>query len=141
MTEIKSLAGRSAGERILVSATDFFARFGFNGVSTREIAAAAQVNEVTVFRHYPRKHDLYLAVLKAGLEEVHLRGDLLSRIAEARDGRSALALTFDLIAKTLKQKPEMLRLLQYSALELSDEFEPLCPPALGRTGGNCRQVS
>jgi AcrR family transcriptional regulator len=131
MPETKSPAGRSAGERILATATVLFSRYGYNGVSTREIAAAAQVNEVTIFRHYPRKHDLYLAVLKSGLQEVHLRGDLLARIAEARDGRTALALTFELIAKTLKQKPEMLRLLQYSALELNEDLGPLVRLHLG----------
>jgi len=131
MAEIKSIAGPTASERILSTATDLFSRFGYNGVSTREIATAAQVNEVTIFRHYPRKHDLYLAVLKAGLAEVHLHGDLLARIAEATDGRSALVRTFELIAKTLKQKPEILRLLQYSALELSDDFDPLVRRHLG----------
>jgi AcrR family transcriptional regulator len=102
-----------------------FALHGYNGVSTREIASAAQVNEVTIFRHYPHKHDLYLAVMKSGLRQLHLRGDLLTGIAEARDGQTALARTFDLIAKTLMEKPEVLRLLQFSALELSVDFDPL----------------
>jgi AcrR family transcriptional regulator len=94
-------------------------------VSTREIASAAQVNEVTVFRHYPSKRELYLAVMKSGLRQFQLRGDLLAGIAEARDGQTALARTFELIAKTLMEKPELLRLLQYSALELSKDFNPL----------------
>jgi AcrR family transcriptional regulator len=125
MPETKGLATPDAGQRILATATSLFARHGYNGVSTREIASAAQVNEVTVFRHYPRKHDLYLAVMKSGLRQFHLRGDLLASIAEARDGQTALARTFDLIAETLMEKPELLRLLQYSALELSTDFDPL----------------
>jgi AcrR family transcriptional regulator len=125
MPEIKGLAGVGAGERILATATSLFAVHGYNGVSTREIASAAQVNEVTIFRHYPHKHDLYLAVMKSGLKQLHLRGDLRAGIAEARDGQTALARTFDLIAKTLMEKPEILRLLQYSALELSADFDPL----------------
>ena len=125
MPETKGLTGPDAGERILATATSLFALHGYNGVSTREIASAAQVNEVTIFRHYPRKHDLYLAVMKSGLRQLHLRGDLLTGIAEARDGKTALARTFELIAKTLMEKPEVLRLLQYSALELSVDFDPL----------------
>lgn len=125
MPGIKGIPVPDAGERILATATSLFALHGYNGVSTREIASAAQVNEVTVFRHYPRKHDLYLAVMEAGLRQFHLRGDLLAGIAEARDGQTALARTFDLIAKTLLEKPELLRLLQYSALELSADFDPL----------------
>src|ERR1019366_3165036 len=108
--------GRSAGVRILATATDLFARFGYNGVSTRDVASAAQVNEVTVYRHYPRKHDLYLAVLEAELQQLRFRGDLLARIAEASDGRMALVRAFELLTKTLMHKPEILRLLQYSAL-------------------------
>jgi AcrR family transcriptional regulator len=125
MPEFKGSAGPDAGERILANAMSLFAMHGYNGVSTREIATAAQVNEVTIFRHYPHKHDLYLAVMKSGLRQLHLRGDLLAGIAEARDGQTALARTFDLIAKTLMEKPEVLRLLQYSALELSVDFDPL----------------
>ncbi len=49
--------------------------FGYNGVSTRDIAAGAGVNEVTIYRHYPRKRDLYVAVLDAELQQVKLRGD------------------------------------------------------------------
>ncbi|MGA3265082.1 MAG: TetR/AcrR family transcriptional regulator [Terracidiphilus sp.] len=117
--------------RILSTATDLFARFGYNGVSTRDIASAAQVNEVTVYRHYPRKHDLYVAVLESELQQVYFRGDLLARIAEASDGRTALARTFELLAKTLMHKPEILRLLQYSALELNENFDPLVRRHLG----------
>jgi AcrR family transcriptional regulator len=124
--------GRSAGVRILATATDLFARFGYNGVSTRDIASAAQVNEVTVYRHYPRKHDLYIAVLESELQQMHLRGDLLAGIAEASDGATALARTFELLNKTLMNKPEVLRLLQYSALELNEDFDPLVRRHLGQ---------
>lgn len=131
MVRLKALTGPRAGDRILTSATQLFAQFGYKGVSTREIASAAQVNEVTLFRHYPRKHDLYLAVMESGLQEVQLRGDLLARIAEAGDGRTALVRTFELISKTLMRKPEIFRLLQFSVLELSGDFDPLVRRHLG----------
>ena len=132
MTRINPESSCSAGERILASATCLFAQFGYKGVSTREIASAAHVNEVTVFRHYPHKHDLYRAVLTAGLQQVYLRGDLLDRVAEARDGRAALSSTVDLIANAIMQKPAILRLLQYSALELSVDFDPMIRQHLGQ---------
>jgi AcrR family transcriptional regulator len=111
--------------RILASATGLFANFGYNGVSTRDIAARAGVNEVTIYRHFPRKRDLYLAVLDSELHQVKLGGDLLAKIAEAGDARTVLARTFDLISATLLSRPELLRLIQYSALELGDDFDPL----------------
>jgi len=120
-----------AADRILSTATILFARSGYKGITTREIAAEAEVSEVTIFRHFPSKHDLYMAVMKSGMQQLHLRGELLAGIAEASDGRTALARTFELIARTLTEKPEILRLLQYSALELSADFDPLARKHLG----------
>jgi AcrR family transcriptional regulator len=116
---------RDAGARILATATELFARYGYNGVSTRDVASAAKVNEVTVYRHYPRKRELYVAVLESELQQLRLRGDLLSGIAEATDGHMALECAFELIVKTLMQRPAILRLLQFSALELNDTVDPL----------------
>lgn len=126
-----SSARGSTEERILTTSASLFSKFGYNGVSTREIASAADVNEVTIYRHYPRKRDLYLAVLGAELQRVQLRGELLAKLAEAPSGRVALACTFELIATTLHQQPQLLRLLQYSALELSDDLDPLLRKHLG----------
>lgn len=120
-----------AGDRILATATKLFAQSGYNGISTREIAAAARVNEITIYRHFPKKHDLYLSVLKSGLEQVHLRGDLLAEIEEAEDGKAALVKTFELLTKALLEKPEVVRLLQYSALELGGDFDPLARKYFG----------
>jgi AcrR family transcriptional regulator len=125
------VTSNGARERILATATILFAKSGYRGVSTRDIASAAHVNEVTLFRHYPKKHDLYLAVIRTGLQQVHIRGDLLARIAEACDGRSALSRTFELVESALTQKPELLRLMQYGALEMKEDFVPLVRSSLG----------
>jgi AcrR family transcriptional regulator len=122
--ELKTGRGVVDG-RILASATGLFAKFGYNGVSIRDIAAHASVNEVTIYRHYPRKRDLYLAVLAAELQQVKLGGNLLARIAEAGDATTVLTHTFELISVTLLSRPELLRLIQFSALEMSDELDPL----------------
>lgn len=128
------IAGTTRGgaeERILSTAAALFAQFGYNGVSTREIAAAAEVSEVTIYRHFPRKRDLYLAVLSAELERVQLRGELLTRVAQARTGRAALASTFELVSTALQQQPQLLRLLGYSVMELSDDLDTLLRRHLG----------
>lgn len=119
------------GERILASATILFAGKGYNGVSTRDIASRAGVNEVTIYRHYPHKRDLYMAALDAELQQVKLGGDLLARIAEAGDANAALARTFELISATLLRRPELLRLIQYSVLELGEDLDPLLRKHLG----------
>ena len=131
MTKTSNSGKGGAEARILASAAGMFANFGYNGVSTRDIATSAGVNEVTIYRHYPRKRDLYVAVLSAELKEVKLRGDLLARIAEAKDARTAVARTFELIAATLTERQDLLRLMQYSALELGDDVDPLLRRHLG----------
>jgi len=121
-----------AEARILASAAERFASFGYNGVSTRDIALGAGVNEVTIYRHYPRKRDLYVAVLDSELQQVRLSGDLLTAIAEAGDARTAVARTFELIAATMMQRPELVRLVLFSALELSEDIDPLLRRHLGQ---------
>jgi len=123
--------GRGARERILESGVDLFARFGYHGVSTRDIAAAARVNEVTIYRHYPRKRDLFLAVLESELHQVQLSGVLLANIAAAQDGQGALASAFELVVKTMMRRPQMLRLLSYGVLESNEDFDPLVRRHLG----------
>jgi len=132
MTRVSNLIKGEAESRILASAARMFANYGYNGVSTRDIASKAGVNEVTIYRHYPRKRDLYVAVLDAELQQVKLRGDLLAAIAEACNGKSAVARTFELIAATMTQRADLLRLVQYSALELGDDIDPLLRRHLGQ---------
>jgi len=50
-------------QRILDAAADLFAVKGFAGATTRELAAAAGVNEVTLFRHFGSKKNLLAAVI------------------------------------------------------------------------------
>ena len=53
---------RPAAERLLEAAARIFARDGLSGATTREIARAAGVNEVTLFRHFHTKENLVSAV-------------------------------------------------------------------------------
>ena len=54
-------------ERLLDAAAETFARDGIRGATTREIARKANVNEVTLFRHFKSKEQLLRAVLQRGL--------------------------------------------------------------------------
>jgi AcrR family transcriptional regulator len=101
-----SFRGRGAGEPVLATATALSARFGENGVSTREQASAAAVNEAAVYRHRPRKRDLYWAELESELQQLGFRGDLLTTIADAPDGGAARARAFDLLTEALMPRSE-----------------------------------
>ena len=53
---------------IVTAAVPLFARNGFAGTTTRELAAAAGVSEALLFRHFPSKQSLYREILTLGCE-------------------------------------------------------------------------
>ena len=53
---------------IVSAAVPLFARNGFSGTTTRELAAAAGVSEALLFRHFPSKQSLYREILRLGCE-------------------------------------------------------------------------
>ncbi len=55
--------------RLLEAATRVFAQSGLEGATTREIARAAKVNEVTLFRHFQSKENLLTAVLQRTFDQ------------------------------------------------------------------------
>ena len=54
---------KDTNQRILDAATRIFARDGVSGATTRAIANAARVNEVTLFRHFKNKEELLRQVV------------------------------------------------------------------------------
>jgi TetR/AcrR family transcriptional regulator len=57
------MSGGERREQILETAVRLFSQNGFNGTTTKEIAAAAGVSEAMVFRHFSSKDALYEAIL------------------------------------------------------------------------------
>ena len=54
----------STRDRILNTALELFAEKGYSAVGTKRIAAAASVNEVTIFRIFRSKRNLFLEVYR-----------------------------------------------------------------------------
>ena len=129
--EISEQERSATDARILAAAASLFGKLGYNGVSTREIAVAAEVNEVTVYRHYSRKRDLYLAVLSEELRRVRLPGDQLRKIAEASNARQALVCVFASIDTAIRERPLVLPLILYAALQADTDIDALLGRYLG----------
>src|SRR5580700_368518 len=53
---------------IVRAAVPLFARKGFAGTTTRELAEAAGISEALLFRHFPSKQLLYQEILQLGCE-------------------------------------------------------------------------
>ena len=57
-----------SGERrqaIVTAVKGAFADKGFDGTTTRELARAAGVSEALLYKHFPSKESLYVAMLEA----------------------------------------------------------------------------
>jgi AcrR family transcriptional regulator len=53
---------------IVAAAVPLFARKGFAGTTTKELAEAAGISEALLFRHFPSKKQLYAEILQLGCE-------------------------------------------------------------------------
>ncbi len=66
--------------RILQAALRLFARRGYDGTTTRDLAEAAEVAEGTLFRHFPNKKAILVEVATQGWVEILT--DLLTELSE-----------------------------------------------------------
>jgi AcrR family transcriptional regulator len=102
--------------QILTVATRLFARQGFSGTTTRQIAESAGVNEALVFRHFPSKEDLYWDVLEAKIQEAAP----VVRIAETLASSPGLdvfeRIAFEILERRAKDDT-LSRLMLFSGLE------------------------
>jgi len=69
-------------QRILEAARQEFSRHGYSGGTTRSIAAAAGVSELTLFRHFATKKNLFLAMVS----RFSALPDLQNTLAESLTG-------------------------------------------------------
>jgi AcrR family transcriptional regulator len=94
---------QSTKARILLAAEQVFAQKGFDGASTREIAARASVNISSLHYHWASKETLYSAVFERIFEQLvdRLRADFVPP-ATNEDAQAVIARamgeTFDFLA-------------------------------------------
>jgi AcrR family transcriptional regulator len=123
MTVSKVQTTNGTANRILEAAVQLFSRQGFAASSTHEIARLAGVSEVTVFRHFPRKRDLFWAATESRLRRLRISRELRNRLESDEDPRTALPGIVELLVETLHHHPETVRLLYLSLFELDHGAE------------------
>jgi len=109
--------------RIVEAAVQLFSRQGFAASSTHEIARLAGVSEVTVFRHFPRKRDLFWAATESRLRRLRISKELRGRLEGDENPSTAIPGIVALLVETVQHQPEMLRLLYLSLFELENGAE------------------
>ncbi len=103
--------------QIIRVAMQLFARRGFQGTTTREIAQRARINEAILFRHFPHKEDLYWAVIESKCRGARGRRELQTRLRRAARPQEALASVAEDILRRNIDDPTRTRLFLFSALE------------------------
>jgi TetR/AcrR family transcriptional regulator len=113
--------------QLLQVAVESFARNGFSGTKTKDIAAAAGVSEAILFRHFASKEDLYHAILDE--KEATMGGDRwfveMNELAERRDDRGLFRHVARQLIRSFREDVAFHRLLLYASLEghlLADLF-------------------
>ncbi len=107
----------SSGDRrqqIVEVATQLFARQGYEGTTTRQIAEAADVNEAIIFRHFSTKEDLYWAVIE---DQCRMRAGREKLEQALGSGQTDEQIFTSIASEFLSRDATLPRLLLFSALE------------------------
>jgi AcrR family transcriptional regulator len=122
--------------RIVQAAVPLFARKGFAGTTTREIAEVAGISEALLFRHFPSKQLLYREILRLGCE-----GDpALEKLATLEPSTATLVCMVRFMVRRFLQGGEderaelepRMRLLLHSFLEDGEYARELFETLAGR---------
>jgi AcrR family transcriptional regulator len=103
-------------DQIVREAMALFARHGFAGTTTQEIARRAEISEALLFRIFRDKKSLYSAIIDQKIAETE--ADLFPRQAalEERD-EEVFGTIATVLMRAMERDPSFVRLLLYSGLE------------------------
>ena len=103
--------------QILRTATELFARQGYEGTTTRQIAEHAHVNEAIIFRHFPSKDDLYWAVIENQCSLSQGRQQIEEQLASGGELRQVFLNVAESFLRRREEDDKLGRLLLFTALE------------------------
>ncbi|UUV29431.1 TetR/AcrR family transcriptional regulator [Amycolatopsis roodepoortensis] len=112
-----ALGEPSRREQILAAATELFGQSGFRSVSMEEIGAAAGIAGPSVYRHFPSKAALMVAIGHRAADRLALAAERALRTDDERDALRRLAASY---VHTLLHTPELLVSFSGSPMELPE---------------------
>lgn len=111
------LTAQDRRQHLLNTAAELFSRHGYQGTTTRKIADAAGVTEALIFRHFPKKEDLYWEIIQDRCHTRAAKDRLRERLASSdSDDQTFSAIAADILGRHTRD-PQLFRLLLFSALE------------------------
>jgi AcrR family transcriptional regulator len=111
--------------KIIEAAGKLFARQGYHGTTTRQIAQLAEVGENTIFRQFAHKEALFWSTIDYHSSGLKLRRNLEEGLAESNSPQVVLPKIIDLLTDISNYKPELLQMIAIAFLELhwrSEQF-------------------
>jgi len=105
-------------EQVLAAALPVFARNGYEGTSTEDVAKAAGISQPYLFRLFNTKRDLFIALVRRGFARV---GSAFAESARGLEGEEALMAMAELYTGMLEDRD--LLLLQLHAYAACDDVE------------------
>jgi TetR/AcrR family transcriptional regulator len=113
------LSAEQRRRQLVDVAIDLFSRKGFNGTTTREIAAAAGVTEAIIFRHFKTKEQLYTAIIDQRMDSPMAAAWMaeLRRGMDRNDDEAVIRQLIEAVIETHRTDPKFERLMLYAALE------------------------
>ena len=117
-TRAPRLPAEQRRRQILDAAVTVFARLGYAGTGTADIAREAGIGEPTIYRYFANKRELYLAAISGGAEEVRENWERIA--AEAPDPIAAVQQIGVWYYGQMQRRPELLLLRSRSFTEAPD---------------------
>lgn len=113
------MQGTDRRQQLIETALDVFSRKGFDGATTKEIAAAAGVTEAVIFRHFPTKQALYSAVVQARSDSGEMEKWLadMKSLTDKNDDEGLFREIARSILQCYREDPRHERTMLYAALE------------------------
>jgi AcrR family transcriptional regulator len=106
---VQKEASSQTRDKILETSLKLFSRKGFLGATTKEIAKEAGIAEITLFRHFPSKENLFEEVLNSYTFLPVLKG-LLPEIS-AMPYEKSLTIIAQRFLDTLESRKEMIHIM------------------------------
>lgn len=112
--------------RIVRSAIALFSRQGYHGTSTRDIARLADVSEVTLYRYFEHKEDVFWAALAACFDSVKPRLGAFEPPGKDSSPDVVLPKILSALVDAATFSPELVRLVAIALLEVRGRAEEVC---------------
>ena len=113
---------RNSRQRILDAALELFAKDGYKATTIDSIAKKAEVNELTIFRQFKNKKNLFKTIISNSTEKFKNEYFAMIFDEDYKDPKEFLESIIKRIAKITDDNIEFLRL---TVLEKIEEEEPL----------------